>query len=107
MDKEIHRLEMMTKVALDQLLSLLNEIDEKDLTRLQEVGKETITKSDLPPGIKSSVNAIFFIGCAITALAKKEKEHDEENEDVKGEGKDEDKDQGDDDQGEQNQSGLS
>ena len=106
MDKEIHRLEMMTKVALDQLLSLLNEIDEKDLTRLQEVGKETITKSDLPPGIKSSVNAIFFIGCAITALAKKEKEHDEEKEEGDSQSEDKAQDE-DDDQGEQNQSGLS
>jgi hypothetical protein len=67
---------LLTKISLDQLLSILSELDKKDIYNLQEIGKEVIADSELSPGIKAAVKAIFCVGVA-TALAVAKERDDE------------------------------
>jgi len=96
-DERMRYLQNQTKAILDQLLSMLNEISKSDIVELQDIGRELIDNSELSPRIRSSVKAIFCVGCATLALSKKEledgkeddEEEDEEDEDdEEGEGGD-------------------
>jgi len=73
-DKErLRKLELLTKISLDQLLSILSELNEKDIYNLQEIGKEVISESDLTPGLKAAIKAIFCVGVATALNVAKER----------------------------------
>lgn len=99
MDENLRRLENMTKISLDQLISLLNELSKEDLVEIQEIGKEVLKNSDLTPGVKSAVIGVFCVGAATVAIARKEQENAEAEEKVDPE--EDDEEEWDDDQGEQ------
>lgn len=72
-------MEMLTKISLDQLTSVLGELNKKEVYLLQDIGKDLIQEATLSPGIKSAVMAIFCVGAAHALAAAEDGENEKKD----------------------------
>jgi len=72
--EKLRILTLQSKAAQDQLVSLMSELNEQEISRLNELAQTILMEPEaIPEGVRSAMTAIYSIGTSVLVLARGER----------------------------------